>query len=199
MVLVVPGLLHIHLHQHFHGPPFDYVGLAAAAFASWVGVPGPGEPLLLAAGVLAAKHQLSLPEVLVVAFAAAAAGGIVGWAVGWKAGRALATAPGPLRSLRIRTVERGEAIFARYPVVAIVMAPAFVSGIHRVRSSVYQVVNLVTAALWTVVIGVGGYLVGPPVLDALQDLGTGFTIVVVAVLAAIVVTEVTRRVRRAQR
>ena len=54
------ALLHIHLHHQFHGPPFDYVGLAVAAAASWIGVPGPGEPVLIAAGVLAAKHKLDL-------------------------------------------------------------------------------------------------------------------------------------------
>ena len=48
MALLLPALLHIHihLHPHFHGPPIDYVGLAAGCAASWVGLPGPGEPLV---------------------------------------------------------------------------------------------------------------------------------------------------------
>jgi hypothetical protein len=75
-----PALLHIHLHLHhgFHGPPFDYAGLAAAAAASWFGLPGPGEPVLIAAGILAARHQLDIGSVVVIAFAAAAVGGAVG-------------------------------------------------------------------------------------------------------------------------
>jgi len=197
---LAPALLHIHLalHHHFHGPPIDYVGLAAGCAASWLGVPGPGEPLLLAAGVLAAKHQLDLGTVVVVAWAAATAGGFAGWAIGRKAGRAVVTAPGPLRWLRIRTVERGDEIFARHPVIAILLTPSFLAGINQSRSRVYQPINVISAAVWAVGIGVGGYLVGPPVLDVFQDLGTLFSVIIVAVVVAIVAAEVTRR-RRGRR
>jgi membrane protein DedA with SNARE-associated domain len=201
IALLVPALLHIHIHIHhrFHGPPFDYAGLALGAFASWIGVPGPGEPLLLAAAVLAAKHRLDLATVLGVAFLAAVAGGIVGWAVGLKAGRALATAPGPLRSFRLRIVERGEEIFDRHPVIAVLMTPSIAAGIHRVRPWVFQAVNVISAAVWTLVLGVGGYFLGPPVLEGLADLGTGVSIVAGIVLAAVVVAEIGRRYRRSYR
>jgi membrane protein DedA with SNARE-associated domain len=197
--LLLPALLHIQLHHRFHGPPFDYVGLALGAFASWVGLPGPGEPLLLAAAVLSARHQLDLPTVLGVAFLAAVAGGIVGWAIGLMAGRRVATAPGPLRSLRIRMVERGEQIFRRYPVTAILMTPAFVAGIHRVRPAIYHAVNILSAAIWTVVIGVGGYVIGPPVLDAIADLGTGMSILAGIVVVGLLAAEISRRYRRGYR
>jgi membrane protein DedA with SNARE-associated domain len=197
--LLAPALLRIHLHHHFRGPPFDYVGLAIACFASWVGVPGPGEPLLLAAAVLAGQHRLQLGAVLGVAFLAAVAGGIAGWAIGLAAGRRVATAPGPLRSLRIRMVERGEQIFERFPVTAILMTPAFVAGIHRVRPSVYQAVNILSAAAWTLVIGVGGYYIGPPVLDAIGDLGTGVSIAFGLVVVGLLVAEISRRYRRGYR
>jgi membrane protein DedA with SNARE-associated domain len=201
--LLVPALLHIHiqihLHHRFHGPPFDYVGLALAAFASWVGLPGPGEPLLLAAAVLAARHQLDLATVLGVAFLAAVSGGIAGWAIGLIAGRRVATAPGPLHALRIRVVERGEEIFDRHPVLAILMTPSFVAGIHHVRPAVYNAVNVGSAAVWTLVLGVGGYFVGPPVLEAIGDLGTVMTIVAGVVLVGVLASEVSRRYRRGYR
>jgi membrane protein DedA with SNARE-associated domain len=201
IVLFAPALLHIHIHIHhrFHGPPVDYAGLALGAFASWIGLPGPGEPLLLAAAVLAAKHRLDLATVLGVAFLAAVAGGIVGWAIGLKAGRALATAPGPLRSMRIRIVERGEQIFERRPVLAILMTPSFAAGIHRVRPWIFQAVNAASAAAWTIVIGVGGYYVGPPVLEAVGDLGTGVSIIVAIVVVGVVGAEIVRRNRRSYR
>lgn len=198
--MLLPALLHIHLHlQHrFHGPPFDYVGLALAAAASWVGLPGPGEPLLLAAGVLAAKHELDLASVLIVAWLAATAGGIAGWLVGLRVGRRLLTAPGPLRWLRLRSIERGERLFARHRVLAIIVTPSFLAGIHRVPGRLYQSVNAISAAIWTLVLGVGGYLVGPPVLDVLSDGGVVLTAGVVAVAAVIVVSEVRRRHRAAR-
>jgi membrane protein DedA with SNARE-associated domain len=194
--LLVPGLLHIHLHHRFHGPPFDYVGLAVAAGASWVGLPGPGEPLLFAAALLAARHQLDLSSVLVVAFVAATAGGIVGWLIGLKAGRAVFIAPGPLRAVRVRMVARGEAIFERHPVSAILLTPAFVAGINRVPSRIYQPINAISALVWTLGIGVGGYYLGPPVLDFFGDLGTGLAIVAIAVVVGLVVLELIRRRRQ---
>jgi membrane protein DedA with SNARE-associated domain len=199
MALLAPALihihLHIHLHHHFRGPPVDYVGLAVASAASWLGLPGPGEPVLLAAGILAAKHELDLTTVVVIAWLAATGGGIVGWAIGLKIGRTVFTAPGPLRWLRIKTVERGEQIFAAHPVIAILLTPSFVAGIHRVRSRVYQPINAISAAVWAAGIGIGGYLVGPPVLDVFQDAGTLFSVIIVTVIVVIVGLEVARRHR----
>ncbi len=74
LAVPVPALLHFHIHHHFHGPPFDYATLAVAAAASWIGLPGPGEPILIAAGILAARHKLDIGSVLIVAFLAAAGG-----------------------------------------------------------------------------------------------------------------------------
>ena len=195
-----PGLLHIHLHlsdkHRFHGPPVDYAGLAVAVGASWIGLPGPGEPVLIAAGVLAARHQLDLASVVLVAWLAATAGGIIGWAIGLKAGRALVTGPGPLRTMRIRAVERGAAIFARYPKTAILMTPAFVAGINGVRSAVYQPINIISAAAWAVILGVGSYLVGPVVLDVFDDIGTVASGVVITIVVLAAGLELARRRRR---
>ena len=194
---IAPALLHLHFHFHLHhqfrGPPFDYVGLAAAAAASWIGLPGPGEPLLIAAGVLSARHKLDLTSVLVVAWAAATAGGVAGWAVGLVAGRALLTGPGPLRGMRRRMLTRGEAVFESHPVVAILLTPAFVAGALRVRPLVYQVTNVVSALVWTLGLGVGAYLVGPAVLDVFGDIGTASTVVVVALIVLGVGLELRRR------
>src|SRR5205807_9728841 len=135
---------------HLHGSPIDYVGLALAAGASWVGVPGPGEPVLIAAGVVAARHKLDIGSVLLIAWLGAAAGGVLGWAIGLKAGRALITARGPLRRARLKAVARGEDVFRRHPVIAIVLTPSWIAGIHRVGATIYLCVNAIGAALWAV-------------------------------------------------
>jgi membrane protein DedA with SNARE-associated domain len=192
----VPALLHIHLHHHIHGPPFDYAGLAVAAAASWIGVPGPGEPVLIAAGVLAAKHQLDLGAVLVIAWLSATAGGILGWAIGLRAGRAFLTAPGPLRSMRIKAVAHGEFVFERYPVIAIVLTPSWIAGIHRVRSAVYQPTNAIAAALWAAGLGFGGYFVGPPVVDLVDDLGTAAAVALGVLVTGAVALAFRQRRRR---
>jgi membrane protein DedA with SNARE-associated domain len=210
--MLVVALLHLHFfhfHHHFlhrffrhkfHGPPFDYATLAAAAFASWVGLPGPGEPLLFAAGVLAAKHRLDLTSVLVVAFAAANAGGIAGWLAGKKAGRALLSRPGPLLKFREAWLKRGDEVFHRYVAIAIFVAPSFVAGIHRVRTSVFLLWNAFWAVLWTLGIGLGAYFAGPPILDVIDDLGWVSIVGLVVLLLVGVAFEVRRRRgHRAQR
>jgi membrane protein DedA with SNARE-associated domain len=189
--------LHVHLHFHHVGPAFDYVGIALASFASWVGIPGPGEALLLAAGVFAARHKLDITPVVFVAFLGAVAGGFVGWVAGVVAGRSVLTAPGPLRSIRLDAVERGEQAFKRMEVVAIVLTPPWVAGIFRARAGLYNVVNVASAAIWAVAIGVGGYYIGPPVLDVVGDLGTvGLVLAIVLVLVGLT-SAVIRRQRGA--
>jgi membrane protein DedA with SNARE-associated domain len=188
--------LALRLRHHFHGPPVDYVGLAAAAAASWIGVPGPGEPVLIAAGVFAAKHRLDIGSVLVVAWAGAAAGGVAGWLVGMKAGRAVLNRPGPLLRMRRKALARGDEIFGRIAVVAVLLTPSWIAGIHRVRPAVFLPINAVSAALWAGGIGLGAYYVGPTVVEVVDDIGWVTGLAVVVLILAGVGIEIVRRRRR---
>jgi len=193
--------LHIHLSLHFHrfhGPPFDYVGLALAAAVSWTIGIGPGEPLLIAAAVFSAKHKLDLSEVLLTAFLGANAGGIAGWAIGLKAGRRIVGARGPLRQMRLRALESGERIFERHAVSAVVLTPSWVAGIHRVKWPLYLPANALSAAIWAGGIGGGAFLIGPPVADMIADIGTVGLIVIGCAIAAGAAGALARRRRRAR-
>lgn len=191
--------LHIHLHlfHHVQGPAFDYIGIALASFASWAGLPGPGESLLLAAGIFAAKHKLDITPVLAVAWLGATSGGIVGWLFGLMAGRRVLTAPGPLRNLRLDAVARGEQAFKRVEWVAILLTPAWVAGIYRAGAVVYNLVNALSAVVWSVAIGVGAYYAGPPVLDVINDLGTIGAVLAIGLVVIGVGTALRRRWRGA--
>lgn len=191
--------VHIHLFHHVKGPAFDYIGIALASFASWAGLPGPGESLLLAAGVFAAKHKLDISPVLVVAAAGATAGGIVGWLVGRIAGRSAITAPGPFRSFRLDAVAKGEQAFKRVEAVAILLTPSWVAGIYRAGPGIYNLVNLTSAVAWAVSIGIGAYYAGPPVLEFIDDFGTAGTVVAIALVVVAVGATLLRRWRGAVR
>jgi membrane protein DedA with SNARE-associated domain len=188
--------LHLFHHHIASRAQIDYVALALGAFASWVGLPGPGEPLLIAAAIIAAKHKLDITPVLIWAFVGAVTGGLLGWLAGWFGGRTVMTAPGPLRNLRLRAVERGEEVFDRLTVIAILLAPSFVAGIHRVGPVLYNVTNVVSAAVWAVGIGLAAYYIGPPVLDVLSDVGTVTAIGLVVLVLVGVGLEIRRRRRR---
>jgi membrane protein DedA with SNARE-associated domain len=191
--------VHVHLFHHVKGPAFDYVGVGVAAFASWAGLPGPGEALLLAAAVYAAKHKLDISPVLAVAFLGATAGGITGWLVGRIAGRSVLTARGPLRSIRLDAVERGEHAFRRIEALAILLVPSWVAGIFHARAGLYNLINALSAAFWAVAIGVGGYYIGPPIVELVDDLGTVGLILVIVIVVVGAVTAVVRRHRGAVR
>jgi membrane protein DedA with SNARE-associated domain len=196
---VALAFLHIHIHIHIHhfkGPAVDYAGLAAASFASWVGLPGPGESVLIATGVLAAKHHLGIVSVLFVAFLGANGGGVAGFVIGRRAGRGLLTGRGPLRAMRMRAVSRGDAVFERYAVVAVLLTPSWIAGIHRVRAPVFLFANALGAVIWAGVIGMGAYLVGPSIVDFASDLGLVATLGVVALIVIAVAGELVWRRRR---
>src|SRR6185437_4168733 len=188
--LILLALLH-----HVPAANIDYAALALGAFASWAGVPGPGEPLLIAAAIVAAQHKLDLTPVLVWAFVGAVAGGVFGWEVGRVLGRSVMTAPGPLRRLRLKAVERGEEVFKRLTVIAILLAPSWVAGIHRAGTAVFLITNTVSAAVWAVGIGLAAYYAGPPVIDVLSDVGTATAIGLVVLVILAIGFELTRRRR----
>jgi membrane protein DedA with SNARE-associated domain len=189
----------LRLHNRIEGPPIDYAGLASAAAASWVGIPGPGEPILVAAGVLAAKNRLDIGAVLFVAFAAATAGGVAGWVLGMKAGRAVITTRGPLQNMRRSALARGEEVFAKHPIMGVLLTPSWIAGILRVRTRIFLPVNAASAALWAVGIGLGAYYVGPTIVDFVDDLGWITAIGIALLVIGGVATEVSRRRRRDRR
>jgi membrane protein DedA with SNARE-associated domain len=185
--------------RHHHGPTIDYLGLAAAAGASWFGIPGPGEPVLIAAGVVAGRHSLDISSVLAVAFGGAMVGGIVGWLVGMKAGRAVMLRPGPLLRFRRGAVARGDHVFERAPAVAVFLAPTWIAGIHKVGPAVFLPVTVFGAVLWAGGIGLGAYYLGPTIVDVVDDAGLVMGITLVALVVTIIGLDVMRRRRRTGR
>lgn len=188
--------LHLHLLHH-KGAAIDYVGLAAAAFASWLIWFGPGEAAMIAAGVVAAKHRLDIAPVIFWGWIGAMLGGIAGWLIGLKAGRAVLTAPGPLHWLRLRTAEQGERVFHRMEALAVIASPAWVAGINRSRPQLYLPLNALSALLlWAAPLGIGAYYAGPVFLDLFGDMGTALSVLLIGGVVAIVGGELMRRARR---
>ena len=73
------------------------------------------------------------------------------------------------------------------------LTPSWIAGIHRVRPTVFLITNALSAALWAVGIGLGAYLVGPAVVEIVDDVGWVATIGLVALVAAGVLLELRRR------
>jgi membrane-associated protein len=191
----------LHIHHHVHGPKGDYIGLGAAAFASWAAIPGAGEAALIAAGILAARGKLDISAAVVIAWAGATLGGTAGWLVGLKAGRVALTKPGRTYRFRMSTLARGDRFYERFGLVAVFFTPSWVAGIHGMRSSRFIPANAVSALVWALLVGVGAYFVGAPIVDFLEDLGlvSGilFGVLVLAAVAGGVAHQRRRKKRRA--
>jgi membrane protein DedA with SNARE-associated domain len=100
----------------------------------------------------------------------------------------------------MNALARGDEIFERYTIIAILLVPSWIAGIHRVRSSVYLPTNAAGAALWALGIGLGAYFVGPTIIDLVQDVGTATAIAVAAlVVAGVGGSLLRRRVLRGRR
>jgi membrane protein DedA with SNARE-associated domain len=192
------AILHLHLPLHPRGPGIDYIGVLIASGASWAGLPGPGEALLIAAGIAAAHHHLDLATVILVAWAGATSGGMLGWIVGLRAGRGVLTAPGPLHGVRLALTASGDRFFARYGVIAVLFTPSWVAGIVRMRASLYVPVNAVSALVWALAIGLGAYWAGPSITDVAGDEGLVVWLVVGALLAAFAIVLFRNRFRRSR-
>jgi membrane protein DedA with SNARE-associated domain len=74
--------------------------------------------------------------------------------------------------------------------------PSWVAGILRVRASLYVPVNAISAVVWAVAIGLGAYLVGPPIADVVADEGLLVWVVVAALVAAFAIVLLRNHLRR---
>jgi membrane-associated protein len=182
----VYAVVAIHLHHRFHGPHIDYIGVAVAAAASWIGVAGVGEAALIAAGIAAARGKLDISSMLFVAWLGAMVGGGAGWLVGIKGGRALMTREGPFYRLRLRLLRHGDRIYERRGLLAVYFAPSWMAGISGMRAGRFLAANAVSALAWVLLVGLGAYFAGPSIADIVDDLGL-VGLIVLAVAAVLTV------------
>jgi membrane protein DedA with SNARE-associated domain len=182
---------------HHHGASVDYIGLFVASVASWSLFPGPGEAALIAAGISAAHHHLSLASAVAVAWSGAMTGATGAWILGMKGGRGLLTAPGPLYHLRLGVIARGDRFYERYGLVAVFFTPSWLAGIHHMRWSRSLPAYAIAALIWALSIGVGAYLLGPAITDIVADAGLAAGLLAGALFVLAVGLVLRRRSHRA--
>jgi membrane protein DedA with SNARE-associated domain len=149
---------------------YGYWAVAACLLLENVGLPLPGESVLLLSSFLAySERDLQLGWIIVVATAATAVGGEGGYLVGKHGGRPLLEKFGKFFHVSDAELERGEKLFARYGALTVLIA-RFVFGmrviagpmagaLHMSRKS-FTIFNLVGAGLWVSAICCVGYFFG---------------------------------------
>jgi membrane protein DedA with SNARE-associated domain len=133
------------------------------------GVPMPGEALLIAGSVLAARHDLNIAWLLALAWAAAVVGDNIGYLIGVTGGRALVLRFGRYLFLDRQRLARVESFFARHGGQVVVGARfveglrqlnGVVAGISRMPWRTFLPYNALGALVWVGVWGGGAYLLG---------------------------------------
>jgi membrane protein DedA with SNARE-associated domain len=181
-----------------------YWAVAATLLLENMGLPVPGETILLLASFLAySEHLLRLPILILTGILAATLGDNIGFVIGYRGGRALLQKYQHLLRMSPGTIRRGERVFERYGTVTIFFA-RFVfglrmiagplAGVLRMHWKKFAVFNFLGATLWVCTICVVGYLFGQH-WNALVSLLRRAD-ALIALIAAVVVFVLWRRHRR---
>ncbi|WP_295542674.1 DedA family protein [uncultured Thiohalocapsa sp.] len=149
---------------------YGYAGVAGAVFLEGFGVPAPGQSLLMAGALEAAKGHLRLLLLLLVAVLAAVLGNSLGYLIGRLSGRPL------LRRLGINAAREAElaGLFDRYGGGFILMArffdgPRQLNGILAGTLAMpwwrFTLFNVMGAVLWVGLWGLGTFYLSEHLRD----------------------------------
>jgi membrane protein DedA with SNARE-associated domain len=172
---------------------YGYPALFVAVLVEGVGLLAPGQTLLIAAALMAARGSLNVAWVLFWAFAAALLGNSLGYFIGRWGGRTL------LQKFRVneRHLQKLEGYFARYGKGVVIFASFFdglrqlngiVAGILHMPWKEFMASNILGAVLWTGVWGLGTYFLEKEIASfhfsvrAVEPLIAGLTLLVVLAL-----------------
>jgi undecaprenyl-diphosphatase len=170
-----------------------YAALFGVMLLSWAGLPVAGQAALVAAGVLAAQDHLDVGRVLAVAAAGSAIGGWLAYWLGRRGGRALWTMRGPIRQRRVEELARGERLIDRHGAIVVLLLPMWVAGVCGMAWRRFLIWNALAAIVWTLVAGLGGFWVGPPIAHALGLANAAIIVVAVLGVGFAVAQVVSRR------
>jgi membrane protein DedA with SNARE-associated domain len=183
---------------------YGYAVVFVGVFLENVGVPVPGETVLLAGSALAHFGQLSLPLVIATATTAAILGDNLGFFIGRRGGRVLAERYGWRVGLSPERLAEFDRFFERHGPKTVFIA-RFITGLRVVcailaggsgmRWRTFVVFNASGAVAWCTVIGTCGYLLGRSWTLLEQWIGRTSLLGLLAVAVAIVVWIVRNRQR----
>ncbi|SRR5258708_2651523 len=158
-----------------------------------MGIPLPGETMVIAISIYAAKTgQTQIAAVIGAAAAGAILGDNIGYWIGREFGYPLVIRYGRLIRLTEPRIKLGQYLFLRYGgrivflgrfVAEIRTFGALLAGINRMDWRRFLAANAAGGITWATVYGLGGYLVGDQIPDLLGPAG-------LAVFAAVVVAAV---------
>ena len=149
---------------------YGYLAVAAGVGLESMGIPLPGETILVLAAIYAATHtDLNIWLVFVAACLGAIAGDNCGYWLGLRFGYPLIKKYGRYIGLREWRIKVGQYLFLRYGakvvffgrfVALLRMLAAFLAGVNRMKWRTFLLANALGGVVWAGVFALAGYLLG---------------------------------------
>ena len=159
-----------------------------------IGIPFPGETMLLVAAIDAGKtHQLSIALVIVAAACGAILGDNIGFLIGRKGGYLVLHRYGRYIGFNERKLKVGIYMFRRHggkvvffgQFVAVLRAwAAFLAGVNRMQWDHFLLFNALGGIVWATFYGLGGYFLGENIHRLVGPIGTVTIVLAVIILIA---------------
>jgi membrane protein DedA with SNARE-associated domain len=159
---------------------YGYVAVAAIIALESMGVPVPGETVLVIASLIASRHHLNIGGVIAAAAAGAMAGDNIGYWVGREFGYRLLLRYGSYLGLTTRRIKLGQYLFMRHGgkvvffgrfVAVLRVLAAFLAGMNRMDWRTFLYANAAGAVVWSCTVGIAAYTLGRAVLHVTGPLG----------------------------
>lgn len=186
---------------------YGYLAVFVGVFLENLGVPVPGETVLLAASFFSREHLLRIWIVVPCAIIAAICGDNFGYWIGRHAGKRVVERYGRFVGLTPARLERVESSFRRHGPRTIFFArfvsglrvvAAIFAGVSAIRWPVFVVFNAAGAIVWASAVGALGWAFGQswPLLERWVG-RTGLIVLTAVVVAAVFAIAHSRRLRTA--
>jgi membrane protein DedA with SNARE-associated domain len=159
----MPSIAHL-IHD------YGLVVVAGVIGLESVGLPIPGESVLIAASIFAgSQHELNIIEVVLTAATAAIVGQMVGYVIGREFGYWLLLRYGPYLRITEGRIKLGEYLFLRHGGKIIIIArfvpllralAGILAGANRMPWRQFMLANVVGAFVWAAFFGFAAYMFG---------------------------------------
>jgi membrane protein DedA with SNARE-associated domain len=184
---------------------YGYLAVLVFVGIESIGIPFPGETMLLIAAIYAGTtHHLFIPLVIVAAACGAILGDNIGFWIGREGGYRLVRRYGRYIRLDERKLKLGQYLFRRHGgkvvffgrfIAVLRTFAAFLAGTNRMPWPRFLLFNALGGIVWASLYGIGGYLLGNNIHRFAGPVGT-ITLVLAVLLILVLLVFVRRNEHR---
>jgi membrane protein DedA with SNARE-associated domain len=173
-----------------------YPAVALFVGVEGIGVPLPGETMLIAAAIYASQGNISIVGVIAAAAVGAVIGNCIGFAIGWFGGYPLLRRFGKYVRLNEPQVKVGRYIFMRYGTKVVFFGRfvsilrtylAFLAGANRMPIPRFLAAIVAGAVVWAALYGIAAYVLGDTITHLSGPVGIAFIVLAVLIVIAAII------------